>query len=72
MISSQFENRAGTDLKLDVVPNTDNDISAASTTTRQHIRGNTVSFAKALSANPYNTTRVNSLIRVLYLQEVIL
>jgi len=61
MISSQFANRSGTDLKLDVVPDDILDTSAASETVKQFIRGNTISFAKALSSNPYTTTRVNSL-----------
>ena len=64
MISSQFSfNVSGTaDDKLsNIVPEIIDDDSAASSFVKQSIRGNTISFAKAMSANPYSTIRVNSL-----------
>ena len=46
----------------DVIPLELDDISNTSSRVEQYIKGNTVSFAKAMSSNPYITTRVNSLL----------
>jgi len=57
MISSQFSG-----LLEDVIPSFLVDTNATtSQIAKQNIRGNIVSFAKAMSANPYSTIRVNSL-----------
>lgn len=57
MISSQFASLLSNIEVKDI-----DDMSEIAKLKRQFIRGNTVSFAKAMSANPYNTTRVNSLL----------
>jgi len=46
----------------DIVPDNISDTSTDASLTSQFIRGNTISFAKALSSNPFSTTRVNSLL----------
>ena len=57
MISSQFSG-----LLEDSIPSYLVDTNAdTSQIAKQNIRGNMISFAKAMSANPYSTIRVNSL-----------
>ena len=56
MISSQFLNNLS-DITTGALSDTSDDASLAS----QFIRGNTVSFSKAMSSNPYTNIRVNSL-----------
>ena len=46
----------------DIVPDNIPDDNVHESGVLQYIRGNTVSFAKALSSNPFSTTRVNSLL----------